>query len=92
VNMQVVQRIRHPGYLATVAFSGGDQAGYLLTTNGYLTRMQGESAPNAVNTVRPWHWRLTDLLKEACPVLRSYSSREFPTDADYAQSVQRVCR
>jgi WD40 repeat protein len=86
-----VYRVHHEGYLANVAFSNIQNGHYLLTSNGYVTRLQGEHAPNPGNIARLWPWRQEDILAGACRVLGNYTSREFPQDPDFDASVRRVC-
>jgi WD40 repeat protein len=87
-----VYRIHHEGYLANVGFSTVRNRHYLVTSNGYLTRQQGEQAPNPENTARLWPWTAEDILSGACHVLGSYDSREFPQDPDFEASICRVCQ
>lgn len=86
-----VYRVHHEGYLANVSFSTLQNQHYLVTSNGYLTRGQGEHAPNPTNTARLWNWKAEDIVAGACRVLVSYDSREFPQDPDFDASMRKVC-
>lgn len=87
-----VYRVHHDGYLATLAFGRDKQERYLLTANGYVTRYQGELAPNPINSARLSPWQQKDVLANACRILNSYSSKEFPQDLDFDAAVRTVCQ
>ncbi len=88
---QKVYKVYHEGYLAAVAFSDSKNGKRLLTANGYVTRMQGESAPNETNSARLWHWEQADIIADACSRLSGLTKRELFQGIYSDESFAEIC-
>ncbi len=86
-----VYKVHHDGYLAAVAFSDNKYGKCLLTANGYVTRAQGESAPNQTNSARLWHWEQADIIADACSRLSGLTEQELLQDIDRDKSFREIC-